>query len=55
MTGSPMQKVLWEIPNVLGGRRTLNATSKVLILTTWCLDFPDETGLQNIASARLNF
>ena len=53
MTGSPMQKVLWEIPNVLVGRRTLNATSKVVILTTWCLDVADATGLQNSVSARL--
>jgi len=55
MSGSPMQKVLWENPNVLGGRRTLNAPSKVPMLTTWCLAFPDVTRLQNIASARLNF
>jgi hypothetical protein len=55
MTGSPMQKVLWKNPNVLGGCRTLNATSKVQMLTTWGLDFPDVTGLQNSVSARLNF
>ncbi len=55
MTGSPMQKVLWENPNVLGGRRKLNAPSKVLILTTWHLACADETGLRNSVLARLYF